>query len=93
MHATTTQICTVIGATGVVLSMLIFALSLGAVIVHDGNTAEVTAAMQVVENTFPYLAAGAAALGGIVGATSTATAWAAARTPASNATSSVSEAQ
>lgn len=67
---TTTQVCTVIGAGGLVLTMLIFAVSLGAVIIRDGSAAEVSTAMQAIVSIMPNLAIGAAALGGVVSASS-----------------------
>lgn len=66
----TSQIATLIGAAGLVLSLLIFSVALAIVIVHDGNTTEVTTAMNIVGTIAQGLAVGAVVLAGAAGAVS-----------------------
>lgn len=67
---TTSQIATVIGAATMALCTLIWAVTLGVVIIHDGNTTEVTAAMQVVSDALHITVPGAVILAGAAGAVS-----------------------
>lgn len=69
MH-NTSQIATIIGAVGLVATMLIVSVALGVVIVHDGNTAEVNTAMQIVGAIAQTMGIGVVVLAGASGAVS-----------------------
>lgn len=66
----TSHIATIIGAIGLVACMLVFAVALGVVIVHDGNTSEVNTAMGIVGDIGKVMAGGIVVMAGAAGAVS-----------------------
>ena len=66
----TLQVIAIIAAAGITLSLLVVCVGFVGVILHDGNTPEVTAAMQILGQIAPNMLAALAAVIGVGGGVS-----------------------